>query len=88
MSVNLTEKFTKFEADVNKYLEIKLKDMPVESVMEIAAFLGDKIRPLILDVMIDTQQECLRELKRASKPRYPFPPSNNDDVPSGVGGES
>lgn len=55
MSEKLTDKFMRFENDVEKYIEVKFKDMPAESVMEFVAFLGDK---------------CIQEFKRVNKIDY------------------
>ena len=70
MSEKLTDKIMRFENDVEKYIEVKFKDMPAESVMEFVAFLGDKIRSLVVDVTLDTQDKCIREFQRANKIDY------------------
>ena len=94
MSKKLNDRVSEFETDVEKYIGEKFKDMPVESVMEFVAFLSYRIRTLMIDVAVDTRYNCMREFNKARKlyykngQSYGFPPSNNDDVPSGVGGES
>lgn len=70
MSEKLTDKIMRFETDVEKYIEVKFKDMPAESVMEFVAFLGDKIRSLVVDVTLDTQDKCIQEFKRVNKIDY------------------
>lgn len=70
MSEKITDKITKYETDMAEYLQLKFKDMPAESAMEFVAFLGDKTRCLINDIVLDTQQKCIREFKRANKVTY------------------
>lgn len=70
MSEKLTDKIAKYESDIGEYLQLKFKDMPAELVMEFVAFLGDKTRCLINDIVWDVKHECIREFKRASKPVY------------------
>ena len=91
MSEKLTDKIDKFEKELNEYIFEKFKDMPATTVMEFGAFLGNKIRMLMIDVIVDTRSNCMREFNKARKYYYKggkLPPLREIiDNPKGIAGE-
>ena len=70
MSKNLNDRISEFDTDVGAYIKEKFKDMPAESVMEFVAFLGNRVRMLMIDVTVDTRYNCMREFNKARKLYY------------------